>query len=319
MPERRIRMNLFKNMTGLNTKRHMKHAMALGRVIGTLVYLLDAPHRLIVKTNLRLAFPDWSHEKIHQTSRRVFQHLGAAFVEICQLATYSKADVVNRVRVVGAERWRHELDKNQGLIIVSAHLGNWEFGMQFAACFMQKPTLGVAKKIRFKPLDQWVYNLRSRFGTNIIHKKGALPDMRQALRRDEVVGLLVDQSKRREGVDVVFFGHRVPVTPAAAFLGIRCKSPILPIFCIRDSFGQLTIHVDQPLTPQFSGNLRVDVQANTQLITDVVERMIRRYPEQWFWVHKRWKKYYPHLYPSYQFRRQKRAEKELKRNQKMAG
>jgi KDO2-lipid IV(A) lauroyltransferase len=300
-------------MRNLNTIRQMKHAIASGRIIGTLAYVIDAPHRRIVRRNLRLAFPDWSQEKIRQTSKRVFQHLGATFVEICQLATYSKSDVVDRVRVVGAERWRHALDNRQGLIIVSAHLGNWEFGMQFASCFMQKPALGVAKRIRFQPLNQWVHHLRTRFGTSIIHKKGALPDMRQALRRDEIVCLLVDQSKRKEGVDVNFFGHRVPATPAAAFLSIRCKSPILPIFCIREASGQLTIHVERPIKTRWSGDLRADVQANTQLITDTVEGMIRKYPEQWFWVHKRWKKYYPHYYPAYQLRRERRKQREKRR------
>jgi KDO2-lipid IV(A) lauroyltransferase len=301
-----------------NTKRQMKHAIALGRILGTLAYLVDAPHRRIVRSNLRLAFPDWSEEKIRQTSKRVFEHLGATFVEICQLASYSQADVIARVRVVGAGRWRRELDKNQGLIIVSAHLGNWEVGMHHAACFMQKPTLGVAKKIHFQPLNHWVHRLRTRFGIHIIYKKGALPDMRQALRRDGIVCLLVDQSKRKEGVDVNFFGYRVPATPAAAFLGIRCNSPILPIFCIREASGQLTIHVDQPLNLKWSGDLRADVQANTQLITDAVERMIRQYPEQYFWVHKRWKKYHPHLYPEYQLRRQRRKEREERREQRKA-
>ena len=284
----------------------MKQAIALGRIIGTLVYLIDASHRGIVRRNLRLAFPDWSQEKIRQTSKRVFHHLGATFVEICQLATYSKSDVIARVRVVGSERWLRVLESNQGLIVVSAHLGNWEVGMQYAACFMQKPALGVAKKIRFRPLNQWVHKLRTRFGINIIHKKGALPDMRQTLRRGGVVALLVDQSKRQEGVDVNFFGHRVPATPAAAFLSIRCKSPILPIFCIREASGQLTIHVERPIKTKWSGDLRSDVQANTQLITDAVERMIRKYPEQWFWVHKRWKKYYPHYYPKYEARKKRR-------------
>ena len=257
----------------------MKHAIALGRILGTLAYMIDAPHRRIVRRNLRLAFPDWSPEKIRQTSKRFYKHLGATLVEICQLATYSKADVIARVRVVGAERWQRALDRKQGLILVSAHLGNWEFGSQYTACFMQRPTLGVVKKIRFKPFNQWVHKLRTRFGINIIYKKGALPDMRQALRRNGVVGLLVDQSRRKEGVDVNFFGHRVPATPAEAFLGLRCKSPILPIFCIREASGQLAVHVDHPLNIKWSGNLRADVQANTQLITDAVECMIRKYPE----------------------------------------
>ena len=287
----------------------MKRAMALGRLIGTLIYWIDVPHRLTVKRNLGLAFPDWSPGKNHRVSKRVFHNLGATLVEICQLVRYSKSDVLARVQVVSAERWQRALDKNRGLIIVSAHMGNWEFGVQYAACFMQVPTLGVVKRIRFKPLDKWVYNLRSRFGMNIIDKKGALPDMRQALRRRETVGLLVDQSRRKESVDVNFFGHRVPATPAAAFLGLRCKSPILPIFCIRESSGQLTIHVDEPLNLKRSGDLRADVQANTQLITDAVERMIRRYPDQWFWVHKRWKKYYPQLYPEYHVGRKRRQKK----------
>ena len=303
-------------MRNSDTNRQIKRALALGKIIGTLVYLIDAPHRRTVKRNLQFAFPDWSREKNRQTSKRVFQNLGTTLVEICQLAAYSKSDVIARVRVVDSERWRRALESNQGLILVSAHLGNWEVGMQYAACFMQKPALGVAKKIRFRPLNQWVHKLRTRFGINIIYKKGALPDMRQTLRRGGIVALLVDQSKRREGVDVNFFGHRVPATPAAAFLGIRCQSPILPIFCIREATGQLTIHVDRPLNLKWSGDLRSDVQANTQLITDAVERMIRKYPEQWSWIHKRWKKYYPHLYPEYQLRRQRRKEREQRREQK---
>jgi KDO2-lipid IV(A) lauroyltransferase len=296
----------------------MKSAIFWGGLIGNLAYVIDGPHRRIVRRNLRLAFPEWSREKIRRTTKRVFQHLGAAFVEICQLATYSKSDVVDRVRVFGAERWLHALDNRQGLIIVSAHLGNWEFGMQFAACFMQKPALGIAKRIRFKPLNRWVHHLRTRFGSSIVSQKGALPEMRQTLQRGGTVGLLVDQSRRREGVDVNFFGHRVPATPAAAFLSLRCKSPILPIFCIREASGQLTIHVKQPIKTKWSGDLRSDIGINTQLITAAIESMIRKYPEQWFWVHKRWKKYYPHFYPEYQLRRKRRKARKFRREQRIA-
>jgi KDO2-lipid IV(A) lauroyltransferase len=293
--------------------------MALGRFIGTMVYLTDVPHRRIVRRNLQFAFPDWSREQIRRTSKRVFQNLGTTLVEICQLSTFSREDVLANVQVEGADRWQRALESKRGLIIVSAHLGNWEFGMQYAACFMQKPTLGVAKKIRFQPLNQWVHNLRTRFGNTIIYKKGALPEMRKTLRRGDVVAFLVDQSRRREGVDVNFFGRRVTATPAAAFLSIRCKCPVLPIFCIRETNGQLTIHVDVPLDLEWTGDLRSDVQTNTQRITDVVERMVRKYPEQWFWVHKRWKKYYPHLYPEYQLRRHRRKAREKRRGRKMAG
>ena len=154
----------------------MKHAMALGRIIGNLAYLLDVPHRRIVRANLRLAFPEWSPEKIRLTSKRVFHNLGATVVEIFQLAGYSRSDVVARVRVDGAENWQQALEDDRGLILVSAHLGNWEFGTQFIACFMKKPALGVVKKLRYPPLNNWVHNLRTRFGTNVIYKKGVRND-----------------------------------------------------------------------------------------------------------------------------------------------
>ena len=296
-------------MGNLKIKRQMKFAMTLGRIIGNLIYWVDVPHRLTVRRNLGLAFPDWSPEKKRRVSKRVFQNLGATLVEICQLAQYSKSDMLARGQVVGAKRWQEAFDNNRGIISVSAHLGNWEFGLQYAACFLQSPIVGVAKKIRFKPLNKWVHNMRTRYGISIIPKKGAMPEMRKALRRGETVAFLADQSRRRESVDVNFFGHRVPATPAAAFLGLRCRCPILPIFCVREASGQLTLHVGEPLNLIRSGDLRADVQANTQLITDTLERMIRRYPDQWFWVHKRWKKYYPQLYPEYHVGRKRRQRK----------
>jgi KDO2-lipid IV(A) lauroyltransferase len=115
-------------------------------------------------------------------------------------------------------------------------------------------------------------------------------------------------------VEVNFFGHKVTTTPAAAFLAIRCKNPVLPIFCVRDDRGRLTVVAKPPLEMKRSGDLRSDVQANTQMITNVVEKAVRQYPDQWFWVHKRWKKFYPHLYPEYQARRKRRHQREMRRN-----
>ena len=137
--------------------------------------------------------------------------------------------------------------------------------------------------------------------------------MRQALRRGEVTGLLIDQAKRSESVDVRFFGKRVTATPAAALLAFRCKSPVLHIYCVREANGQLTFRVDPPLELKRTHDLRSDLITNTQMMTDVVEKAIREYPDQWLWLHKRWKKHYPHLYPEYFARRHRRKERENKR------
>jgi KDO2-lipid IV(A) lauroyltransferase len=293
-----------------------RHIVGLGKILGRVAYFLDVPHRRIVRRNLQFTHPDWTRGKVENISRRVFQNLGISFLESFQLAALSGEQVLRRVQIVGLENLQKASQNKTGFIIVSAHLGSWETGLQFACSYFQKPILGVAKKIRFAPLNRWVHRLRSRFGIKIVYKKGALPEMRRMLRQGGIVGLLVDQSRRSEGVDVQFFGHRVTTTPAAAFLAIRCKSPVLPMFCVRDDSGRLTVVVQSPLEMKRTGDLRSDVQSNTQIITDVVENAVRKYPDQWFWVHKRWKKFYPHLYPEYQLRRQRRKERKQRRRLK---
>ena len=291
-----------------------RQIVALGRLVGSAAYRVDVPHRRIVRRNLKFTHPDWTATKIETLSRRVFQNLGISLLESLQLATLSREQLLGRIRVVGRKNLQTALQSKNGFIIVSAHLGSWETGMLWLGCYADKPILGVAKKIRFAPLNRWVHRLRTRFGIEIVDKKGAMPEMRRMLRRGGIVGLLVDQSRRSEGVDVDFFGHRVTTTPAAAFLAIRCNSPVLPIFCVRDDSGRLTVVVQSALEIKRSGDLRSDIQSNTQAITAVVEKAVRRYPDQWFWVHKRWKKYYPHLYPEYQARRERRHQKDRHRN-----
>ena len=286
-----------------------RHIVRLGKILGAVVYLLDVPHRRIVRRNLQFTHPHWTRQRIKTISRRVFQNLGISFIEFLQTTTLSRKKLLSRLRVEGLENLQTALESKTGLIFVSAHLGSWETGLLFISCYLRQPILGVVKKIRFAPLNRWVLRMRSKYGIKIVYKKGALNEMRRMLRQGGVIGLLVDQSRRSEGVDVNFFGHRVTATPAAAFLSIRCKSSVLPMFCVRDNSGRLTVMVKPPLEMKRTGDLRSDIQANTQIITDVVEKVVRQYPDQWFWVHKRWKKYHPELYPEYQARRQRRHRK----------
>ena len=290
----------------LSTAVPSRRIAGLGRLLGRCVYILDAPHRRIVRHNLAFAYPEWSPRKVEKIARDVFRNMCTTFLEICQLSVMSRRDLMSRVEMVGAANLKTALESRKGVIMVSAHLGNWEMGLQWVSCFLEAPILGVAKKIRLEALNSRLNRLRTRFGTKIIYKKGALPEMRRALRRGEMLGLLVDQSRRSEGVEVIFFGRRVTATPAAAFLAIRCQSPVLPLFCVRRPDGRLTVEIKAPLEIKCTGNLHVDVKSNTQLITDVVEQQVRRYPEQWLWAHKRWKKFYPHLYPEYMARQRRR-------------
>lgn len=137
--------------------------------------------------------------------------------------------------------------------------------------------------------------------------------MMQTLRRGETLGLLMDISRRFDGVAVQFFGRQATATPAAALLALRCKSPVIPVFNHRAENGELVICVEPPVEIKRTHDLRKDIQTNTQAITDRVERTIRKYPEQWFWTLKRWKDFYPDLYPLSEKRKRRIEKKEKKR------
>ncbi|MCK4983906.1 MAG: hypothetical protein KAS40_00210, partial [Desulfobacterales bacterium] len=261
-----------------------RHILFMGKIFGSFLYSFDVHHRRIVRRNLHFSYPEWSRNKIRNLSKRIFQNFGIIILEILQMAFSTREEMLGRAQIEGEEILLKALAKQKGVIVVSAHLGNWELALQYSPCYLQRPLTGVAKKLRNSMLDRLVHKFRTRFGNRIIYKKGALPEMMQTLRQGEILGLLMDISRRFDGVEVQFFGRKATATPVAALLALRCKSPVVPIFCHRNRKGELVIKAERPVEIQRTGNLRSDLQTNTQLITDRVERAVRKNPEQWNWI-----------------------------------
>ena len=232
------------------------------------------------------------------------------------MACISQQDLVSKVHIEGEQILIEALARQKGIVLVTAHLGNYEMAAQSVPCFLGLQMTAVAKKMRNDRLNHFIHYLRTRFGNKIIYKKGALPEMMQTLRQGAIVAILMDISRRFEGVEVNFFGRRATATPAAALLGLRCKSPIVPAFCHRNSKGELIAQIEPPIELKRTKDLRFDLQANTQQITDRVERAIRCYPDQWNWTLKRWKEFYPDLYPEEAKRLNRIKRKEQKKKKK---
>jgi KDO2-lipid IV(A) lauroyltransferase len=261
-------------------------------------YIVDRRHQRIVKRNLKFIYPEWSWDRIQRVSKRVFQNMAITLLEICQMTCLSREDILRKVRIRGKDNLLYGMKSPKGLILISAHLGNWEMAHIFASCYVRTPLVLVARKIRPKALNQWVHGLRTRFGSVVLDKAGALPKMARILHHGGPVGVLIDQGTlRSEGVEVAFFGKTVTATPAAAILARRYNSRVLPAYCIREQDGGLTLIIKPPLALKRTKDMRADMQVNTQIMNDAIERAVRAYPEQWFWFHKRWKRHYPYLYP----------------------
>jgi KDO2-lipid IV(A) lauroyltransferase len=285
----------------------------LGKILGFFLYYYDVPHRRIVRRNLQLAYPAWSRKQIQILSKRFFQHFGKTILELVHMSFFSREDMLDTVRVEGQENLIAALAEQKGVVLISAHLGNWEMAWHIGPCYFQQQVTGVAKKLRNGSLNQLIHRIRTRFGNRIIYKKGALPEMMQTLRQGKIVAVLMDISRRFDGVEVKFFDRRATATPAVALLALRCKSPVVIAFCHRDAKGKLIIRIKPPLEMQRTNDLRADLQTNTQAITERVEQAIQNHPEQWLWTLKRWKDFYPDLYPESKRRKQRIKKKGAKK------
>ena len=176
----------------------------------------------------------------------------------------------------------------------------------------------MVRNVGYRRLDDFIDHLRTHLGNKVIFKKGAWQKMMQTLRHGEALVVTIDQSRYKQGVEVILFNRKATTTLAVALSAIRCKSPVIPIFGSRDADGTHTAHIYPPLDLERTNDLRRDLQVNTQKMVDVMEDMIRKYPDQWIWFQRPWKKTYPNLYPEWEARRQKRKRKKRQRKSKMA-
>ena len=297
-----------------------------GYCLGLIAYLIMIPHRKIVRRNLAFAYPDWDSKCIRHHTIAIFKNVFVTLLEILQAFFLDQQTILNSIRIKGDQNAIH-LTKSRQVILVTGHIGNWEMANLFLSSYCKAPMITIARRLKPAFLDRLFYKMRSRYGTIIIDKMNSLAQIKRFIGKGYNLELLADQgTKISEGVEVSFFNRRVTATPVVAILARRYNCPVIPGCCIREADGNLSIVFYPPLPLKKTRNLRSDIRENTQLMMSAIEKAIREYPDQWFWFNKRWKRFYPWLYPEYQEkRRRKRAREEkqemkrMKKSKKKAG
>ncbi len=258
--------------------------------IAMLGYAFDARHRRIALRNLALAFPDKPREELLGIVRSVFRNLGRVLAEIQFIPRLNKDNLAEYITIEGAENfWRAEA-KGKGVFFLTAHFGNWEW---MAATFpiWSNRVLHVVVRPLDNPLfDRMVERLRTFTGNQTIAKQKAMARILQALKKNEMVGILLDQNMAwQEGVFVDFFGELACTNVGLALAALKTGSPVLPAFNIRQEDGRYRVVIEPELPLIRTGNKELDVAKNTELFTKTIERYVRNYPDHWFWLHQRWK------------------------------
>jgi len=262
----------------------------LGARLGGLAFWALPGRRHVALDNLARAFgPALEARARHSLAQASFRHLGVTVFECCRLFFGPPGAMLQRVRLDGVEHIKAALAEGRGALLLGAHFGNWEL-LAAAHLLTGLPPLNVVVRPLDNPfLDALVARGRERGHLRLIPKRAALPGVRAALARGECVGILLDQHAGREGVFVPFFGAPASTTRSLAVLALKTGAPVVPAFIHRTREGEHQVTLDPPVELVRTGQHERDVELNTARFTQVIERHVRQHPEQWFWVHRRWK------------------------------
>jgi KDO2-lipid IV(A) lauroyltransferase len=178
--------------------------------------------------------------------------------------------------------------KGKGVLMITAHAGNWEF-MSVTVTSAGYPLNVVYRPLNFKPADNFLYRYRTRFGTKLIPKRRSTRKILKALQKKECVGILFDQDPGlANGVFVNFFGQPTCTNKGLAFLALKTEAPVLPVFIVRQE-KKFLLEFGEEIPLYRSSDMEKDIAVNTLSYNRAIEAFIRKHPEQWFWVHRRWK------------------------------
>lgn len=261
----------------------------IGIIFGDIARFLDIRHRRIVRLNLRLSFGDTKTEKeIRRIIRELYRNLGQTSVEFIRIPGLRHEDALEIMTPEIRERLDDYLRLGQGVILLGSHFGNWEL-MAAAGAMAGYKISAVARPIDDPHVDKIVREIRESSGLEIVGRRSSALAIVRRLKKNEIVGILADQNTRKQNVFVDFFGIKAATTPGPALLALRTGALLVPAFLVREGIGKHRLIVEDPIDVVRTGNQEADVVATTQKCVDILEKYVRKYPSQWFWVHRRWR------------------------------
>jgi Kdo2-lipid IVA lauroyltransferase/acyltransferase len=267
-------------------------AIAVGKSVGRVFYLLAGDLKRTAETNLRMAFPEKTDAERRKLVRDCFDNLGRQLGLFSQFATRSQEELRNMIEPSGFENLHSAIEKQgQGIILWTAHLGAWEL-TSFGFSLLGHPFTFLVRRIDNPRIEKMVDRVRTRFGNRTLDKLSAARSMLKILRHGEApLGLLFDlNALDDEAIFVDFFGVPAATSFIVSKLAVRTKTPLLPVFAPwNEATKKFQLIVNPAVDPEITGDEETDVRSLTIRLSQMIEERIRQHPGQWLWVHKRWK------------------------------
>lgn len=266
-------------------------------MVAALIRTLDYKHHYIAHVNLDLAYGESiSHAEKQKIISQTYENLLFNLADFIDNQGIDRKRLLAKVNFQNGEIFENALNSAKPVILITGHYGNWELiGLAIAARYVPLSVIG-------RPLDSSVMNAilrqnREQFDIDVIDKNGAMRAMIQCLKKGRVLGILVDQNTaENEGVLIDFFGHKARHTPSVALLARKFNAIVIPTFISSTDHKHHSITFYPPIEIETTGDHDKDTLTHVQAQAEITEQVIRSKPDEWFWLHKRWKNQYEHLY-----------------------
>ena len=265
-------------------------ARTSGAGVGWLAWIALPRLRRVGRTNLALALPELSETERERILRTEYTSLGWQLGEFCQMRRYTRAAAEKFIRYEGLENYLAAREQGRGVMVITGHLGAWELS-SFYHSLMGFPMSMVIRRLDNARVDALVNEVRCLHGNRVVHKDDFARGLITAMRKGETVGILMDTNMTPpQGVFVPFFGVPAATGSALARVAMKTEAVVLPGCLLwEQSERTYVLHFDKPVEMVDSGDNDADAVTNTARCTAAIEAWVRRYPEQWLWVHRRWK------------------------------
>ena len=267
--------------------RPLDAAIERGARLGRLWHALDWRHRRLAVRNIRLALGLDPASAAH-AARASFENIGRTLAEFA-LAAERTDELLARVELEGIGRLHQAMGRGRGVIILSGHCGNWE--LSGARLAREVPLTSVARAMANPLVEEAVAAQRRAAGVRTVDSREAAREVLRILRRGEAIAVLLDQNASRgERVFVNFLGRPAATNFGPAMLALKSGAPVLPAFTARGADGRHRGWIGEPIEPASAEGRGTSVGVTTARYTAAIEAWVRRHPDQWFWVHDRWKR-----------------------------
>lgn len=265
----------------------MTAVRACGGALGAMVSTVDRFHRRIALENLSRAFPSRSLVENAQVCRGMFMHFGRLLLELIQFSTLPQEEMLARVEVEGQEYVDQAYRQGKGVLYFTGHFGYWEI-QAIAFALHAEPISVVARPLDNPYLHAMLERIRTCTGNTVIYRQGGLRRVLRDLQSNRGVAMLIDQHLQSDTVSVEFFNRPAATTSALAALALRTGAPVIPVFAFPLPGGRYRLIYDCPVpAPETDGPDAI--REFTQRCTDVLEMYVRRDPQLWLWMHRRWR------------------------------